>query len=139
MTHKGYEYLEHTADVKIRAYGLTLSQAFENMAKATTGVMTDVDLVKQHVNKRINIASENTERLLYDFLDEIIYLMDTEEFLTAKAIVNIHGNSLSADLKGDYQNENQYEVHTYIKSVTLNELKVMKKENLHILQIIHDI
>lgn len=139
MKHPGYEYLEHTADVKIRSYGLNLSQAFENMAKATTGVMTDVEKLKTHVTKRININSKNVERLLYDFLDEIIYIMDTEEFLTAIAIVNIHGNSLSADLKGDYQNENQYEVHTYIKSVTMNDLKVMKKENLYILQVIHDI
>mgnify|MGYP006451174011 FL=1 len=38
---KNYEFLEHTADEKFRAYGKTLEEAFINAALATAKIMTD--------------------------------------------------------------------------------------------------
>ena len=37
-----FEFLEHTADVYIRAYGKTMEEAYENAALAMFEVMTDL-------------------------------------------------------------------------------------------------
>ena len=41
MKQKQYEIIEHTADVGIKAYGETLSEAFENAAKGMFDIITD--------------------------------------------------------------------------------------------------
>ena len=45
-TKKRFEFLEHTGDAYIAAYGKTLEEAFENAALATFEVMTDVEKVE---------------------------------------------------------------------------------------------
>ena len=42
-----YEFLEHTADIKIRAHGQTLEEAFTNVAKGMVQSLTDEIKVKK--------------------------------------------------------------------------------------------
>ena len=58
---KQYEFLEHTADVKFRAYGKTLEEAFSNAALATSAVMTDVKKIKGKIEKTIAVQSKTKE------------------------------------------------------------------------------
>ena len=78
---KPYEFLPHTADTKIRAYGHTLEEAFQNCALATTAVITDPKKIQPTKKKKVIIESENLEALLYDFLEELLILLDSESFL----------------------------------------------------------
>jgi len=139
---KEFEFLEHTADVKFRAYGKTLDVAFSNAAKATTQVMTDIKKIKPKIQREIFIRSKTKEALLYDFLEELIYLVDTEGFLLCKInSLTITKEKkdyiLSAQIKGD--NSKNYDVHTYIKAVTYNDMKIEEHKNKIILQVVHDI
>ncbi len=140
---KPYEFLEHTADVKIRAYGKTLGEAFKNAAIATTAVMTDIKQVKETEEKKIRITANDRESLLYDFLQEMLYLLDTEGYL-AKSVKRIKiqetktGYELTATLIGDHA-QHGYDVHTYIKAVTYNEMEINENEKGVIIQLVHDI
>jgi hypothetical protein len=51
---KDFEFLEHTADAYVAAYGKNLAEAFENSARATFEVMTDL----KEVSPRIQDYSE---------------------------------------------------------------------------------
>ncbi len=134
-----YEFLDHTADVKFRAYGKTLEEAFENAALATFQIMTDVSKVEKKHELNIKIKGNTSETILYNFLEELIFLMDSEAFLLAEAEVEFDYGILKAKLIGDYQKDFKYDVHTYVKAVTYNDLLVKEKEGGWLIQIVHDI
>lgn len=77
----GFELLQHTSEIGFRATGTTLERAFANAGKALFEVMTDIDKLDRDVEHRIVVESENLEALLYDFIDELIYLSQAEGLL----------------------------------------------------------
>ena len=134
-----YKYFEHTADVKFQAYGRSLDEAFENAAYATTDIITDHNKVKQKVTKKINVESEDKKALLYDFLEEIIVLLDSEDFILSEIKnLKITDNALIAELIGD-TNPKNYDINMHIKAVTYQEMEITEDKDKVTLQVIIDI
>lgn len=126
---KNIKFLEHTADVKYEAYGKDLNEAFENAAIAVHKIITQ-DKVKAKIKKEIKIKSKTKRALLYDFIEEIVILMDTTGLLISKAKVNIEGEEnnyrLNAVIQGDlYKN---YECHGAIKSMTYSDMEILEEK-----------
>jgi len=133
-----YEYLEHTADAKFRAYGKTLEEAFANAALALFNIITDTSKVKRRVLKKIKLRAETKEALLYDFLDRLVFLVDAEEFLLCDVKkIKIEGNALDAELYGDTISRG-YETRTAVKAVTYNEMEI-KKNREWVVQVVVDL
>ena len=134
-----YEFLEHTADAKFRAYGKTLSEAFENAAYAMEEVITDYTKVKPLIKKTISVESENKEALLYDFLEQFIFLLDSENFLLNKIEkIEIKDNRLTAEIVGDNKIDD-YDIKTSIKAVTYQEMFIKQDKDQVVVQVIVDI
>ena len=136
---KPYEFLPHTADTKIRAYGKTLEEAFRNSALATTDTITDHTKIKQTVEKKISVSSENEEALLYDFLEELFVLLDSENFLLSDVKdLKIDNLKLTAIFIGDTHPEN-YEIRTHVKAITYQEMFIKEENNNFVIQFVLDI
>ncbi|MBU0460674.1 MAG: archease [Nanoarchaeota archaeon] len=136
---KSYEFLPHTADTKIRAYGKTLAEAFINAALATTDTITDHKKIKPTTKKTINVESENKEALLYDFLEQFLILLDSESFLLSEVKeLKITNNKLTATIVGDTHPEN-YEIKTHVKAITYQEMIIEEKKDQIMIQFILDI
>ena len=140
---KSYEFLKHTADAKFRAYGKDLEEAFANAAYATIDIITDHKKVKAKVKKQFEIESEDQKALLYDFLEKIVVLVDTDNFLISKVeevkIKQVdEGFELSAKFSGDNVIEN-YEIKTTIKAATYQEMEIEKTKDKVMLQAVLDI
>ncbi|MFB6265698.1 MAG: archease, partial [Candidatus Nanohaloarchaea archaeon] len=69
-----FELLDHTSEIGFRAEGETLEEAFEQAGKATFEVMTDIDELEAEEEVELAVESESLEALLYDFVDELIYI-----------------------------------------------------------------
>ena len=82
-----FEYLEHTADAKFRAYGRTIEEAFENAASAMFNVMIDTDTVENEIFQEIELNSEDLESLLFNWLSEILFVFEVENLVFGKFIV----------------------------------------------------
>ncbi len=134
-----YKYLEHTADAKLQAYGKTLEQAFVNAALGTFNIIFDPSKVKPKIRKKIQLTAKRDESLLYDFIDELLFLLDTEGFLLSKAedMKISEGWSLSCTIFGDdFRN---YDVQGNIKAVTYNDMFIKKKGQNYIIQLVLDL
>jgi len=136
---KQYEYLSHTADIKVRAYGKTLEKAFKNSAYALTDIITDHTKIKKSVEKKIKVESENPEALLYDFLEQFLILLDSEGFLLAEIKeLKINNLKLTATIAGDTHPE-KYETKTHIKAITYQEMQIKKEKDIYTIQFVPDI
>ena len=134
-----YKFLKHTADIKFQAFGSTLEQAFENSALAMVNSMySGRARVLAKIKKTIKVKGKNLESLLYNFLEEILFLLDSESFFVSKLKVKINKerNSLTAEVYGD--NAKNYSVSLDIKAITYNEMFVKKIKDKWVCQVVVD-
>mmetsp|Transcript_53001 Transcript_53001/g.115655 ORF Transcript_53001/g.115655 Transcript_53001/m.115655 type:complete len:243 (-) Transcript_53001:763-1491(-) len=70
-----YEYLDHTADVQLHAWGDSLERAFEQMVLCVMGVLTDLHTVDVDgaQTREVNAEGHDLHSLLYNFLDEWLF------------------------------------------------------------------
>ncbi|GEM_PF-67007 len=78
---RGYEFLEHTADQYVRAYGPDLKAAFEEAAKALFATMTDLWAVRPEIGVEVAVEGEDLKALLYNWLEALLVKFDTEGLL----------------------------------------------------------
>jgi len=79
-----FEFLEHTADVYIRAHGKTMEEAYENAALAMFEVMTDTEKVLQTQEETVEAEAEDQYGLLYNWLEALLVKFETEGLLFSK-------------------------------------------------------
>ena len=138
-----FKFLEHTADIKFQAFGRSMEEVFKNSALATFESVHDKNVEKILTNE-IKIQGTDKENLLYNFLDEIIFLFDAEKFLISeikdlkiKKPEKSGSFELTATLVGD--SSEKYEINEHIKSVTYNEMFVREEEGKWIAQVVLDV
>ncbi len=89
MAKKDFEMLEHTGDLKFRAYGESAEDLFNHCALALSNIMSRGKKIPQSVRKEFVVSGEDYEALLYNFLEELIYLFDAKQFVVSKTDVSI--------------------------------------------------
>ena len=75
---KEFELIDHTADVGIKAYGTDMNQAFANAARALFSLITEPEDVEETLHRDIELTAPDQASLLVGWLNELIYLFDTE-------------------------------------------------------------
>ena len=134
----GFKFFEHTADAKFQAYGKTIEEAFENCALAMFNVMYN-GKAKSVEKKKIKVKGKDMESLLYNFLEELLFLLDSKNFFLASCKVKIDEKKfeLEADLKGD--KAKNYPASLDVKAVTYNQMFVKKERKKFICQVVLDV
>ncbi len=140
---KKYEYLPHTADVKFRAYGKTLEEAFVNAATAMFNVMVDIKKVKAKATKTIAAEGADLPALLQSFLEQFIILLDTDNFFLSKLKrikISNKGKkySLMAVAAGD-EAKNYETIGPQVKACTYNSMFVKQEGRQWVAQVVVDI
>lgn len=131
-----FEYLEHTADIKFQAFGNSLEEVYENSALAMFNAMSNEKIARK-IKKKILVKGDDNENLLYNFLEELLFLFDSEGFFLSGLKVKIKDNKLSAELFGD-KAEN-YEIGIDVKAITYNEMFVQNNKEKWIAQVVLDV
>ncbi len=137
---KIYELIDHTADVGIKAYGKTISEAFENAAKAMFEIITDNSEIESIGQYNIELAAPDLEQLLVDWLSELLYINTTKNLVFGffKVEINEKENKLSAKIFGEKFNISKHKIGTEIKAVTYHMLEVKNKKPIHV-QVLFDV
>jgi len=124
MASGSYELIEHTADVGIRVMAATPDALFETAALALTELMTDVATVEPRLERAMELKEESLDLLLVCWLQEILFLMDTEGLVFSVFEVQIEGAALQATLRGEPFNPEVHPRKSDVKAVTYHHLEV---------------
>ena len=130
-----YKFLEEiaTADIAFEATGRDLSELFTDAADATTNVMVDnLDAIEPRETRRIELSNDKIDMLLFDFLQELIYLKDAERLLLRVRDAQIDKKEgkyfLKAEAAGETLDAARHHQRADVKAVTLHNFSV-EKEN----------
>jgi SHS2 domain-containing protein len=126
---KRFEILDHTADIGLVIYGENLKALFENAGEAFFRLITDLRKVRRRVERRINIGRESLDRLMVDWLSELLYLHDVENLLfKGFKVESVGKDGLQAIVKGEPFREGVHVIKTEVKAVTYHRIEV-RQEN----------
>jgi SHS2 domain-containing protein len=126
---KRFEFLNHTADIGIVVYGEDLKALFENAGEAFFHLVTDLGKVKRRVERRIEIKAESLERLMVDWLSELLYLHDVQHLLFKSfQVESIGDNGLRARVEGEPFQEGIHVIKTEVKAVTYHQIEVRQEK-----------
>ncbi len=137
---KNYEVLDHTADIGLIVYGEDLKALFENAGEAFFHLITDLKKVRRRIERRIYIEGESLERLMVDWLSELLYLHDVERLLFKRfKIESVGEKGLRAVVQGERFQEGVHVIKTEVKAVTYHQIEVRKENGRWRAQIIFDL
>ncbi|MCX8146875.1 MAG: archease [Candidatus Woesearchaeota archaeon] len=134
-----FRFLKHTADAKIQAYGKNIEEAFSNAALAMFSIMVNTKSIEPKITKKIKVNGNDKNALLYNFLEELLFLLDSEGFLLNRVKkIKISENSLEAEVTGDTASE-KYECHGEVKAVTYNDMEIKETKEKTTVQVVFDL
>ena len=130
-----YKYLEDigTADIAFEATGRDLPELFSHAADATMNVMVDnLEAIETRETRNIELSSEAIDMLLFDFLQELIFLKDAHRLLLRVRNIQVEkkGESifLNVEAAGERLDAARHHQRADVKAVTLHGFSVEKED-----------
>lgn len=124
-----FETFDHTADLGLRVAGSSLNEVFAEAAAGLTSlIVADVGSVVVARERSLQIDSPDLEYLYFDWLSELLFLFESEGWLTASAEVEVAGNSLRGVVRGETFCEERHRRSHEVKAITYHELSVKSED-----------
>jgi protein archease len=110
------------ADVAYEATADSLEGLFGACAEGLCEVMVDPRTVKAKEERTLRISSEDTDRLLYDFLTELIIIKDVDSLLVKRFQVKLgkDAKSLVCVAAGEKIDREKHGLRNDAKAVTMH-------------------
>ncbi|MFP4523198.1 MAG: archease [Candidatus Nanoarchaeia archaeon] len=128
-----YKFLPHTADEKFLVKASSLEDGFATCVQAFYEILLGKDIaVKKSTTQDIALCAKKKESLLYDFLNELVFLLDESDLLlpvVEELVIEEKNGSfyLRATLAGDKRFD--YALLTEIKNMTYSEMNILEHED----------
>ncbi len=138
--HKPYEVFEHTADIGLHAYGSTLSELFIHAAQGMESLMVSLEQVRIQISREVEVEGHDSLSLLIAWLNELIFLFDTEYLLFCQfEVESLSETHLKGRAWGEPYNAERHELSSAIKAVTWHEAAIEQTGDGYKARIIFDI
>jgi len=141
---KRFEFLEHTADAYIAAYGRDMTEAFENAALAMFEVMTEVEKITSASEDRIEVEGQDEYALLYGWLEALLVKAEINGMLYSKFEISYmqhtsKGFKLRAKIWGEKFDAKKHLQKVGVKAVTYHRMEITREAGKVTLRFILDI
>jgi len=127
---KRFRLIEHTADVGLVADGTTLAEAFANAACGLFSIIAELKGVRETESRRLELSEDDAEALLFEWLNRLIYLFDTEMLIFKRfEITSLDERQLKAVCYGEKYDPSRHKLKIGVKAATYHLLSVDREKN----------
>lgn len=123
-----YELFEHTADLGLRVQAATLEELFAEAGRGLCAMTVEnVEAVAAVEHRELRIEGTELDYLLFDWLNELLFLFETEELLLTEFEIRLTDEGLHADCRGEHSDRSRHRLTHEVKAITYHGLKLEQK------------
>ena len=135
-----FEIVDHTADIGIRAFGRTEAEVFQNAATGMFSLIADLENVVETSDFLIEVEAEDRETLLVAWLNELLYLYDSNDMLLKRfELAELGETSLKGRAFGEPMDSKRHRLKTDIKAATYHMLRLTEESGRWQAEVIFDV
>jgi SHS2 domain-containing protein len=123
-----FTVIEHEADMGLEIYGRNLAELFMHAGTALFSLITDPETIEARFTRQLTM--DNEEGALVVFLNELLYLWDTERFLPGTFTVLEEVGRFDIVMSGEAFDPGKHPVYKEIKAVTYHKFAIQQENNL---------
>ncbi len=135
-----YEHFPHTADLGLRVMAPDLETLFVEAARGLSAmVVPDLDTVRPLQSRQFEISGSERDYVLFDWLNELLYVLDTEHLLFSQFVVRLSDSGLTAEAQGEPLDPARHRLEHEVKAITYHRLTLRSTEDGFLAEVIVDI
>ena len=119
-SERGHREVEHTADWGLEVWAPDMSALIEEAARGMYGLMGVVVSEDDRCHRQLEISSDDDEQLLVSFLEELLFIAESEDLAFDGYLFDLEGKNLLVRLEGGSIVSREKE----IKAVTFHNLEI---------------
>jgi SHS2 domain-containing protein len=130
---KKYEFRSDIAisDSAFYAYGKDYAELIKNACLAVIETMVDIEKIEEKIEKQITVKADSMEKLLYNVMEEVVYLKDAKQLVfhsfEVKDLKDKPPNcKVVVIMKGEKIDRKKHEAHADVKAVTYLDYGIQK-------------
>ena len=119
--------MEHATDALVEVESGSLGSALEDAAEAVAAIMLDPKTVSESERRTVRAEGQDHAHLLFNWLEEIAYLVVTEGFAPKSFRVAVSGQgpfSIECEAAGEPLDLAKHGFRTEVKAPTFHEMEV---------------
>ena len=136
-----YKVLDHATDAFIEVTASSLTEAFKVAGDSVVDIILDNSKIEEKKERNIVVMGKDLNYLLYNWLEDLIYLIITEGFAIKKLDIILEKNeeyTISAQIFGEDIDIKKHGFKVEIKSPTFHEMDI-KQEKLVTMRFLLDL
>lgn len=128
-----YEYMDHTADVILHSWGISLTEAIAQVCVCFFSYMTDLDKVEMTTTCEVEATGHDMLDMLYHLLDEFLFHFGTQ-FIMCRRVEILEFDEAALRIRargfGEKFDLAKHPQGTEIKAITMHQMKILTPETL---------
>lgn len=140
MGARGFEVLEHPADIGFRAFASTLPELYASAALAMLSIAGDPEAAAPREQYRLSMLSSDRDGLMVDWLNEVLYWYDGKLVAFHDfRVESLSDNRIDAVGLGEPRHPERHRARLIVKAVTYHQLKIEERGGLWLAEVYLDV
>ena len=129
-----YRWVDHTSELELELEGRTEADVFAAGLAAVAGLLAE-EPHGETERRDVIVTAPDRARLLADWLGELVYLVETDEFLPDRvAALELEGERLRATVEG-----RRASPRNLVKGVTYHRLELAREDSVWRARVVLDV
>jgi len=134
-----FDFLDHTADVGIRARGDSLPELLAACAEGMFAILVEAGEAREELAAEIALEADDAEELVHTWLRKLLFRFSAEGFLPHRFEIEASETHLRARCHGERFDPGRHRGGTEIKAVTYHGFRVERTPDGWLADVLFDV